>query len=137
MINDKYEFRFSTNPADSGYDGEKSNWRAQKPDAVGTINTILQRANAALASAGCSGNGTLYVSEFRHKKQARLCRDSGLRSSITRRRPYDSNLPDGAISSHELAGNRQKRQQLHCLCDHIHHRHVYNFGNTGQAQIIL
>lgn len=68
MINDKYEFRFSTNPADSGYDGEKSNWRAQKPDAVGTINTILQRANAALASAGCSGNGTLYVSEFRHKK---------------------------------------------------------------------
>lgn len=41
----RIEYRWTTNPADCGYDGRPSNWRTGKPDAVGTPRTILQRAD--------------------------------------------------------------------------------------------
>lgn len=52
----RIEWRYTTCPADCGYDGRPSNWRTAKPDAIGTAGTILPRVLAEMRrhlSGGC------------------------------------------------------------------------------------
>jgi hypothetical protein len=59
----KIEFRYTTHPADMGYDGRPTEWLTLSPVATGTPRTILARANEALRHL-ISG-GTYYRAEFR------------------------------------------------------------------------
>lgn len=72
----RLEYRYSTHPADFGYEGQPTRWRDSPPDAEGTINTIARRIRSALKAAGLGdGNGTYYTSEIRTVDGEVLSRD--------------------------------------------------------------
>lgn len=60
----RIECRWTTNPADLGYDGKKSNWREGPADLVGTPKTIIEKWAERARRCGLD-SGTYYAVEFR------------------------------------------------------------------------
>lgn len=61
----KIAVRYTTNPANLGYDGVATDWRNAKPDAITSPSKVLEYLRALRSQMG----GTFYAVDLQYKGQ--------------------------------------------------------------------